>query len=58
MPFSALHTGRCAGRAMSTGTIILQTQNLSARYGEAEALHSVDLAVGEGELVEIGRAHV
>jgi branched-chain amino acid transport system ATP-binding protein len=32
---------------------ILETQGLSARYGEVEALHSVDLAVGEGELVAV-----
>jgi branched-chain amino acid transport system ATP-binding protein len=35
------------------GAIILETQGLSARYGEVQALRSVDLAVGEGELVAV-----
>jgi branched-chain amino acid transport system ATP-binding protein len=35
-----------------TGTI-LETQGLCARYGEVEALRSVDMAVGEGELVAV-----
>jgi len=32
---------------------ILETNGLSARYGEVEALHSVDLVVAEGELVAV-----
>jgi branched-chain amino acid transport system ATP-binding protein len=32
---------------------ILETKGLSARYGEVEALHSVDLVVCEGELVAV-----
>ena len=32
---------------------ILETKGLSARYGEVEALHSVDLVVAEGELVAV-----
>jgi branched-chain amino acid transport system ATP-binding protein len=32
---------------------ILETKGLSARYGEVEALHSVDLVVIEGELVAV-----
>jgi branched-chain amino acid transport system ATP-binding protein len=35
-----------------TGTI-LETQGLCARYGEVEALRSVDMAVEEGELVAV-----
>jgi branched-chain amino acid transport system ATP-binding protein len=38
---------------MSASATILETLGLSARYGEAEALHSVDFAVGEGELVAV-----
>jgi len=34
-------------------TAILETQGLSARYGEVEALRAVDLSVGEGELVAV-----
>ena len=36
----------------ASGTI-LETKGLSARYGEVEALHSVDLVVREGELVAV-----
>jgi branched-chain amino acid transport system ATP-binding protein len=36
----------------ASGTI-LETKGLSARYGEVEALHSVDLVVCEGELVAV-----
>jgi branched-chain amino acid transport system ATP-binding protein len=36
----------------ANGTI-LETKGLSARYGEVEALHSVDLIVAEGELVAV-----
>jgi branched-chain amino acid transport system ATP-binding protein len=32
---------------------ILEIQALSARYGQIEALHSVDLDIGEGELVAV-----
>jgi branched-chain amino acid transport system ATP-binding protein len=32
---------------------ILETEGLSARYGEVEALRAVDLTVGEGELVAV-----
>jgi branched-chain amino acid transport system ATP-binding protein len=32
---------------------ILETKGLSARYGEVEALHSVDLVVCEGELIAV-----
>jgi branched-chain amino acid transport system ATP-binding protein len=32
---------------------ILETEGLSARYGEVEALHSADLVVAEGELVAV-----
>jgi branched-chain amino acid transport system ATP-binding protein len=37
---------------IADGTI-LETKGLSARYGEVEALHSVDLDVAEGELVAV-----
>jgi len=37
---------------IANGTI-LETKGLSARYGEVEALHSVDLVVAEGELVAV-----
>jgi branched-chain amino acid transport system ATP-binding protein len=37
---------------VADGTI-LETKGLSARYGEVEALHSVDLVVAEGELVAV-----
>jgi branched-chain amino acid transport system ATP-binding protein len=37
---------------IANGTI-LETKGLSARYGEVEALHSVDLDVAEGELVAV-----
>jgi branched-chain amino acid transport system ATP-binding protein len=37
---------------MAGGTI-LETQGLSARYGEVEALRAVDIAMTEGELVAI-----
>jgi branched-chain amino acid transport system ATP-binding protein len=37
---------------VANGTI-LETKGLSARYGEVEALHSVDLVVAEGELVAV-----
>jgi branched-chain amino acid transport system ATP-binding protein len=36
-----------------SGGTILETQGLCARYGEVEALRSVDMAVGEGELVAV-----
>jgi branched-chain amino acid transport system ATP-binding protein len=32
---------------------ILETQGLCARYGEVEALRSVDMTVGEGELIAV-----
>ena len=37
----------------NSGEPILQIEGLSARYGEVEALHAVDLAVAEGELVAV-----
>ena len=37
----------------AVGGAILETQGLCARYGRVEALRSVDLAVGEGELVAV-----
>jgi len=37
---------------IGNGTI-LETKGLSARYGEVDALHSVDLVVREGELVAV-----
>jgi branched-chain amino acid transport system ATP-binding protein len=37
----------------AAGAMILETQGLSARYGEVQALRSVDLAVAEGELVAV-----
>jgi branched-chain amino acid transport system ATP-binding protein len=36
-----------------SGGLILETEGLCARYGDVEALHSVDLSVGEGELVAV-----
>jgi branched-chain amino acid transport system ATP-binding protein len=36
-----------------TGGIILETHDLCARYGEVEALRSIDIAVEEGELVAV-----
>jgi branched-chain amino acid transport system ATP-binding protein len=36
-----------------SGGAILETVGLCARYGEVEALHSVNLSVGEGELVAV-----
>jgi branched-chain amino acid transport system ATP-binding protein len=33
--------------------VILETEGLCARYGEVEALHSVDFSVAEGELVAV-----
>jgi branched-chain amino acid transport system ATP-binding protein len=35
------------------GGAILETEGLCARYGEVQALHAVDLSVGEGELVAV-----
>jgi branched-chain amino acid transport system ATP-binding protein len=37
---------------VSSGAI-LETDGLCARYGEVQALHAVDLSVGEGELVAV-----
>jgi branched-chain amino acid transport system ATP-binding protein len=37
---------------LSSGAI-LETEGLCARYGEVQALHAVDLSVGEGELVAV-----
>jgi branched-chain amino acid transport system ATP-binding protein len=36
-----------------SGGLILETEGLCARYGAVQALHSVDLSVGEGELVAV-----
>jgi branched-chain amino acid transport system ATP-binding protein len=36
-----------------SGGLILETEGLCARYGDVEALHSVDLSVREGELVAV-----